>query len=177
MAGDNLGLVVRPAEFGRQAAPLAGYGTRVYTSFGERVAEEGRRDDAARDRRRAIRRRCGVLMAVALGGLAAGVVAWLLPDRFGLAESPAGLAAAAAVGPAWGVLLFLWHDATVQRLTRGYYSFTAASLLLALAGTAAGLVLGVPAFGAVGGAAVALLATLLLGNVVPTLALLGEPAE
>ena len=104
VSGDNVGLVVRPVEPG-QTPRLPNHGRRVHSSFGERVTEQGKQEDAQKLRWRAARRRYGLIAGAALGAIAAGVSLYFLWDFVtSQATDPQGTAAGVVVaGAVWGV--------------------------------------------------------------------------
>jgi hypothetical protein len=178
VGGDDVGLVVRKVEDGR-APRLPNHGRRVFTSFGERVAEQGRREDAARQQWLAGRRRYGVIGGVVLGALAAGVGLYVLWDfvREQAADPRAVAALTLLAGAAWGVAVFRFLEGTLHQLGESYWRLTTVSAVLALAGACGGAVLGIPALGLVGGLAAAVGLTFVLGAIVPGIVLMAGAGE
>jgi len=173
--GDNLGLVVRLVDPG-QAVTLPDHGREVYGSFGARVAAESAREDTERARWESSRRRYGFIMGGLLGAVAAGLgvaLLWgLIVERAG---APWAVAAAAVVcGAGLGVCLFRWLDAALREVGGDYWRFTTASAGLGLAGGTTGAVWAVPSVGLAWGAAIAVVATVVLAAVAPVVGMLIE---
>jgi hypothetical protein len=176
VGGDHLGLIVREAGPDGPANGLPGYGTRVYSSFIERLADREVRDEGERERLREDRRKRGSLWFAALGAVCAAAVLFLVWDHVTEEPGPTWQMAVmvAAAGALLGAGLFLSLHQGLARFDGGTGRVIAACTSFALTGGVVGAAVGIPAFGLVGGISLALVGMAALGMALPLLLVAGE---
>jgi hypothetical protein len=176
VGGDHLGLVVREVGPDGPSNGLPGYGTRVYSSFIERLADRDVRDEGEREQMREDRRKRGTMWFGALGAVAAAAVLFLVWDHVTEEPGPTWQMAVivAATGALLGAGLFLALHQGLARFDGGTGRVIAACALMALAGGVVGAAVGIPAFGLVGGVSLALVGMAALGMALPLLLVAGE---
>jgi hypothetical protein len=195
LRGDLQGLVVRAVEPGETIERVPGYGKAVHSSFGELLTEHQKLESAEQEswqarlpRWRAARRGYGFRMGALLGALFAAIglgLSWEYVNQ--AVELPWVLAlGVTGVGILWGVGVFLLLDRTQQWLLKGmlpqveervYDRLTLLATGLGLLGATAGAVLVIPRSGLGLGLAVAIVATCVLGLIVPGFLMANAPAD
>jgi hypothetical protein len=175
VAGDHLGLVVRPAEADTQPAGLPGFGRPVHASFLDRLAEEEQLDEAQHRAEQTARRRRGAAIFAAVGAGLALVVLALVSKSLDLDDAPwAAAGVAVAAGAVWGAGVFLQLTEALRRFEARGGRISMVCTALALVGGAAGAAVGIPAFGLTGGLSLAVIGTLTFGLAPPLLLVLGD---
>ena len=176
VGGDHLSLIVREAAADGSPNGLPGFGTRVYSSFIERLADREVRDEGEREQMREDRRKRGSIWFAILGAVSAAAVLWLVWDHVTEDPGPTWQAAVmvAATGALLGAGLFLALHQGLARFDGGTGRVIAACTLMALAGGVVGAAVGIPAFGLVGGISLALVGMAALGMALPLLLVAGE---
>jgi hypothetical protein len=176
VAGDHLGLVVRPVEPDAQPAALPGFGRPVHASFLDRLAEEEKRDEDQKTAEDATRRSRGASLFAAVGAALAALVLAVVWRHVGDADdSPwAAVGVALAAGAVWGAGVFLQLTEGLRRFEARGGRISMVCTALALVGGAAGAAVGIPAFGLTGGLSLAVIGTFTFGLAPPLLLVLGD---
>jgi ElaB/YqjD/DUF883 family membrane-anchored ribosome-binding protein len=171
VAGDQLGLVVRPVELDMQPAALPGFGEPVHASFLDRLAQEGERDEVRQRTDETARRRRGAVVAAVAGSAAAVLVLALVSNSLDLADDApwAAVGVALAAGAVWGAGVFLQLNEALRRFDARGGRISAICTGLALVGGAAGAAVGIPTFGLTGGLSLAAIGTVTCGLALPLL--------
>src|SRR5262245_7847894 len=176
VGGDHLGLIVREAAPDGAPNGLPGYGSRVYSSFMERLADRDVRDEGEREQMREVRRKRGSMWFAVLGAVSAVAVLFLVWDHVTDDPGPTWQMAVivAATGAILGAGLFLALHQGLARFDGGTGRVIAACTVMALTGGVVGAAVGIPAFGLVGGISLALVGMAALGMALPLLLVAGE---
>ncbi len=194
IGGDLQGLKVRKVESKLVIEELPGYGKSVQSSFREVLLEQerlaaahGEQWRAQRRRWRAARRLYGLALGTPLGALFAVAGLWIAWDHVNqVSEAPWETAAwVVGIGICWSVGFFWLLDRAQQYFMEGllpkmnprvYDHLTLLSTALGLSGATTAAVLVIPSVGLSAGLTVAMLATCVLGLIVPGFLFVNAPA-
>ena len=181
IGGDHSGLLVDQVREDCDTHELPNHGQAVFASVGARLAHEGAKSDAQRREWQAQRRvqgqRTGATLGAGFGFLVVGALAGVPIHDVGMGVRVVLACVAIVAGTVWGVVVYRFLDAQLQRLSFGLHRFTFFSTSLTLVGGAGGCILGGRWLGLQGAASFGILGTGLSGMILVAFSILALSAE